>query len=49
MTRESFRRVNYVEDLAAVTVRGYGAAGYPRAVALIAELHSAALDADGHR
>ena len=41
-TREPFRGVNFIEDLAAVTVRGYGASGYPRAVALIAELHHAA-------
>ena len=48
-TREAFRRVNVVEDLAAVTVRGCGAAGYPRAVALIAELHRAARSAEGAR
>ena len=48
-TREAFRRVNVVEDLAAVTVRGYGAAGYPRAVALIAELHRAARSTEGAR
>lgn len=47
-TREAFRSVNFVEDLAAVTVRGHGATGYLRAVALIAELWSAARDADGH-
>ncbi|MCX5972262.1 MAG: type II 3-dehydroquinate dehydratase [Chloroflexi bacterium] len=48
-TREPFRSVNFVEDLAAVSVRGYGATGYLRAVALIAELQSAARDADGHQ
>lgn len=46
-TRETFRHVNLVEDLAAVTVRGHGASGYLRAVALIAELCSAARRADG--
>jgi len=39
-SREPFRRINFVEDLAAVTVRGLGAAGYERAVALIAELRA---------
>ena len=48
-TREPFRSVNFVQDLAAVTVHGHGAAGYLRAVALIAELWTAARDADGHR
>lgn len=46
-TREPFRSVNFIEDLAAITVRGYGASGYPRAVALIAELHHAAGASDG--
>lgn len=48
-TREPFRRVNLVEDLAAVSVRGHGASGYLRAVALIAELWSAARAADSDR
>ena len=48
-TREPFRSVNFVEDLAAVSVRGYGATGYLRAVALIAELWNAARAADGHQ
>ena len=48
-TREPFRRVNLVEDLAVVSVRGHGASGYLRAVALIAELRSAARAADGDR
>jgi 3-dehydroquinate dehydratase-2 len=43
-TREPFRRINFVEDLAAVTVRGLGAAGYERAVALIAELRAELLN-----
>lgn len=38
--RESFRRVNFIEDVAAVRVRGHGAAGYETAIRMIAELRS---------
>lgn len=38
--RESFRRVNLVEDVAAIKVRGQGAAGYEVAVQLIADLRA---------
>lgn len=44
--REAFRRVNFVEDLAAVRVRGLGAAGYERAVALVAALRAEVLQLD---
>ena len=40
--REAFRRTNFVEDIAAVRVRGQGAAGYEVAIQLIAELRSEA-------
>ena len=40
--RESFRRISLLEDVAAVAVRGMLAAGYERAVALIAELREEA-------
>lgn len=36
--REAFRHISLLEDVAAVAVRGMLAAGYERAVALIAEL-----------
>lgn len=38
--REPFRRTNFVEDVAAVKVRGQGAAGYEIAVRLIVELRN---------
>lgn len=45
--REPFRRVNFIEDVAAVKVRGQGAAGYEIAVRLIAELRDELRDAAG--
>ena len=47
--REPFRRVNLVEDVAAVKVRGHGAAGYEIAVTLIAELRAEARAAERSR
>jgi 3-dehydroquinate dehydratase-2 len=38
--REAFRHISLLEDVAAVAVRGMLAAGYERAVALIAELRA---------
>jgi len=38
--REAFRHISLLEDIAAVAVRGMLAAGYERAVALIAELRA---------
>ena len=40
--REAFRHISLLEDVAAVAVRGMLAAGYERAVALIAELRTEA-------
>ena len=40
--REVFRHISLLEDVAAVAVRGMLAAGYERAVALIAELRAEA-------
>ena len=40
--REPFRKVNFLEDIAAIKVRGHGAAGYEIAVKLIAELRAEA-------
>lgn len=47
--RESFRRVNLVEDVAAIRVRGQGAAGYEVAVQLIADLRAEVRAAGGSR